>query len=218
MAQQDLFAIVKNRSMAEKMIKSLIEAGVNSEDISVLSSKREEFQDFISPSTEYTRNWRTEKRVIDFPRFSKDKKDLDLIPSHEKFTTEKHTKAPEGATTGAATGGIIGGVLGLLVGIGAIALPGIGPMIAAGPLMSVLSGIGAGGTLGGIIGALVGAGIPEYEAKMYEAKLQEGSVLISIHTHDDEQAKKWKNLLLNLGAEDVSLSSKTSATENRNKR
>src|SRR3954454_6983756 len=96
-----------------------------------------------------------------------------LLPDDEStraFAHEKNTKAPEGTTTGATTGGVIGGTLGLLAGIGAIAIPGVGPFIAAGPIMGALVGIGAGGTIGGIIGALVGMGIPEYEAKRYEGR------------------------------------------------
>src|SRR4029079_8556767 len=94
---------------------------------------------------------------------------------------EKNTKAPEGTTTGATTGGVIGGTLGLLAGIGAIAIPGVGPFIAAGPIMGALAGIGAGGTIGGIIGALVGMGIPEYEAKRYEGRITEARGLLSGH-------------------------------------
>src|SRR5664279_4381543 len=96
----------------------------------------------------------------------------------------KATKAPEGATTGAVAGGVTGGVLGLLAGIGALAIPGVGPFIAAGPIMAALSGAAIGGTTGGIVGVLVGLGIPEIEAKRYEEKLKSGNYLISVHTHD----------------------------------
>src|SRR5215813_9304583 len=98
------------------------------------------------------------------------------------FAHEQHTKAPEGAATGAGTGGVLGGVLGWLVGVGTLAIPGLGPVIAAGPIMAALSGAAAGATLGGITGALIGFGIPEYEAKRYEGKLKEGNLLISVHT------------------------------------
>src|SRR5512141_1786617 len=103
-----------------------------------------------------------------------------LLPdksSTREFAHEKGTKAPEGAATGAATGGVLGGVLGWLVGIGSLAIPGLGPFIAAGPIMAALSGAAIGGTAGGIIGALIGMGIPEYEAKRYETRLREGRVL-----------------------------------------
>src|ERR1700756_525943 len=100
------------------------------------------------------------------------------------FAHEKSTKAPEGATTGAGTGGVLGGALGWLMGIGALAIPGLGPFIAAGPIMAALSGAAAGAALGGLTGALIGWGIPEYEAKRYEGKIREGNILISVHTED----------------------------------
>ena len=95
------------------------------------------------------------------------------------LATEKHTKAPEGSATGAATGGVIGGVLGWLVGLGTLAIPGVGPLIAAGPIVAALTGVGVGGTIGGIAGALIGMGIPEYEAKRYEGRIKEGGILLS---------------------------------------
>src|SRR6185436_19159437 len=98
------------------------------------------------------------------------------------FATEKHTKAPEGAATGAGTGAAVGGALGWLAGIGALAIPGLGPLIAAGPIMAALSGAAVGGTLGGITGALIGMGIPEFEAKRFEGKIKGGSALVSVHT------------------------------------
>src|SRR6202012_6063808 len=98
------------------------------------------------------------------------------------FAHEKHTKAPEGAATGAGTGGVLGGALGWLVGIGALAIPGVGPFIAAGPIMAALGGAAIGGAVGGIAGALIGLGTPEYEAKRYEGKIKSGNVLISVHT------------------------------------
>lgn len=112
----------------------------------------------------------------------------------------------EAPTKGAATGGIIGGVLALLAGTGALAIPGVGPFIAAGPLMATLAGIGGGGTLGGIIGALVGAGIPEHEAKRYENRLNTGGILISVRTNTDNLAKQAKDVLQKSGAEDVAIS------------
>src|SRR5256885_15243109 len=106
----------------------------------------------------------------------------------------KATKAPEGATTGATAGGVTGGVLGLLAGIGALAIPGVGPFIAAGPLMAALGGAAVGGTTGGIIGALVGMGIPEYEAKRYDGKVRSGSILISAHTSDSNQRDRARRI------------------------
>jgi len=120
------------------------------------------------------------------------------------FAHEKNTKAPEGATTGAGTGAVVGGALGWLVGIGSLAIPGLGPFIAAGPIMAALAGAGVGGTLGGVVGALVGMGIPEYEAKRYEGRVKSGGILLSVHCDNSEWTKKAKEILEATGAEDVS--------------
>jgi len=121
----------------------------------------------------------------------------------KELATEKNTKAPEGTTTGAATGGAIGGTLGLLAGIGALAIPGLGPFIAAGPIMGALAGLGAGAAAGGLIGALVGMGIPEYEAKRYEGRVKNGGILLSVHCDDSDCVSRAKDMLKRLGAEDV---------------
>ncbi len=121
-----------------------------------------------------------------------------------QLATEKNTKAPEGTTTGATAGGAIGGTLGLLAGIGALAIPGLGPFIAAGPIMGALAGLGAGAATGGLIGALVGMGIPEYEAKRYEGRVKEGGVLVSVHCDDSDWVGRAKDVLTQTGAEDVS--------------
>ena len=113
------------------------------------------------------------------------------------------TKAPEGTTTGVVAGGIIGGTIGLLAGIGVLAIPGLGPLIAAGPIIAALSGIGSGGVLGGVIGALVGMGIPEYEAKRYEGRIKEGGILLSVHCDNPEWVGKAKLMLKDTGAEDI---------------
>jgi hypothetical protein len=127
------------------------------------------------------------------------------------FAHEKHTKAPEGTTTGVVAGGAIGGTLGLLAGIGALAIPGLGPFIAAGPIMGALAGIGSGGVVGGFIGALVGMGIPEFEAKRYEGRIKNGGILVSVHCEDSEWVEKAKDLLRHTGAEDVSAATESSA-------
>jgi hypothetical protein len=127
------------------------------------------------------------------------------------FAHEKQTKAPEGTTTGAVTGGVIGGTLGLLAGIGALAIPGLGPFIAAGPIMATLAGIGSGGVVGGIVGALVGMGIPEYEAKRYEGRIKEGGILLSVHCDNSEWVGKAKDLLKQTGAEDVASAGEASS-------
>ena len=123
----------------------------------------------------------------------------------------KATKAPEGATTGATAGGVTGGVLGLLAGIGALAIPGVGPFIAAGPIMAALSGAAVGATTGGIVGGLVGMGIPEIEAKRYEGKLKAGNYLIAVHTHDGDEKDRAKEIFKSAGAEDISTSSMSKA-------
>src|SRR3954453_5296867 len=120
------------------------------------------------------------------------------------FAHEKGTKAPEAATTGAGTGAAIGGVLGWLTGIGALAIPGLGPFIAAGPIMAALAGVGVGGAVGGLTGALIGMGIPEYEAKRDEGRVKEGGILLSVHCDSSDWTKKAKEILERTGAEDVS--------------
>jgi hypothetical protein len=130
-----------------------------------------------------------------------------LFPENQgtkDFAHEKHTKAPEGATTGAGTGVVVGGTLGWLAGIGALAIPGLGPFIAAGPIMAALAGAGVGGTVGGLVGALVGMGIPEYEAKRYEGRVKSGAILLSVHCDNSEWTKKAKQILQETGADDVS--------------
>lgn len=124
--------------------------------------------------------------------------------SSKEFAHEKNTKAPEGTATGAATGGTIGGTLGLLAGIGALAIPGVGPLIAAGPIMATLAGVGVGGALGGLVGALVGMGIPEYEAKRYEGRVKDGGVLLSVHCATSDDVTRAKDVLKRTGAHDIS--------------
>ncbi len=119
------------------------------------------------------------------------------------FAVKKNTKAPEGTATGATTGAVIGGALGWLAGIGALAIPGVGPLIAAGPIVAALTGVGVGGAVGGIAGALVGMGIPEYEAKRYEGRIKEGGILLSVHADDSNWTKKAKQILERTGATDV---------------
>jgi hypothetical protein len=120
------------------------------------------------------------------------------------FAHEKATKAPEGATTGAGTGAVVGGALGWLAGIGALAIPGLGPFIAAGPIMAALAGVGVGGAVGGLTGALVGMGIPEYEAKRYEGRVKNGGILLSVHSDNSEWTSRAKTILKDTGAEDIS--------------
>jgi hypothetical protein len=132
--------------------------------------------------------------------------------SAREFATEKNTKAPEGTATGVGVGGVIGGTLGLLAGIGALAIPGVGPLIAAGPIMGALAGLGVGGAVGGVVGALVGMGIPEYEAKRYEGRVKDGGILVSVHCDSSEEISRAKDVLKQSGGEDIASSGEKSVS------
>ena len=139
-----------------------------------------------------------------------------LLPDGEStrtFALEKHTKAPEGAATGASAGGVVGGTLGLLAGLGTLAIPGVGPLLAAGPIMAALAGLGVGGAVGGLVGALVGTGIPEVEARRYETRIRAGNVLVSVHCDTQAKIDAAGDALQATGAEDVSTTSETSAPD-----
>jgi hypothetical protein len=134
------------------------------------------------------------------------------------FAHEHNTKAPEGAVAGAGTGGVFGGTLGLLAGIGALAIPGLGPFIAAGPLLAALSGAAAGAAVGGIGGALVGMGIPEIEAKRYEGKIKGGNLLISVHTESSEEQKRAEEIFKAAKAEDICSTTEASVPKGKDAR
>lgn len=137
-----------------------------------------------------------------------------LLPddqSTREFAHHKDTKAPEGTTVGVTAGGVIGGAIGVLAGVGALAIPGLGPFIAAGPIMAGLAGLGVGGAVGGLVGALVGMGIPEYEAKRYEGRVKDGGTLLSVHCDTAEEIKRAKDMLKATGANDISSTSETSS-------
>jgi hypothetical protein len=121
------------------------------------------------------------------------------------FAHEHHTKAPEGAVTGAGAGGVLGVAFGWMAGIGALAIPGAGPFIAAGPIAGALSGAAVGAAVGGIAGALIGMGIPEYEAKRYEGKIKKGNILLSVHAEASEQARRAREIFEHNGADDISI-------------
>jgi len=131
------------------------------------------------------------------------------------FAHEKNTKAPEGAATGAGSGGVLGGALGWLAGIGALAIPGVGPFIAAGPIVAALSGAAVGATVGGITGGLIGLGIPEYEAKRYEGKVKEGNILLSVHTEKSEEVDLAKRIFQEAGAKDISTTGEPTAKDKK---
>ncbi len=124
----------------------------------------------------------------------------------KEFASEKNTKAPEGTTAGVLGGGTVGGTLGLLAGLGALAIPGVGPLIAAGPIMATLAGLGIGSAVGGLVGALVGMGIPEYEAKRYEGRVNDGGILVSVHCESSEEVSRAKEVLKAAGGEDIASS------------
>lgn len=141
-----------------------------------------------------------------------------LFPDREssrEFAHEKATKAPEGATTGTATGAILGGTLGWLVGMGSLAIPGIGPVIAAGPIMAALAGAGVGGAMGGIAGALIGIGIPEYEAKRYEGLVKDGGILVSVHCDDEKWVQLAKDIFKVENGEGIASAHEASSDEPR---
>jgi hypothetical protein len=133
----------------------------------------------------------------------------------KEMGTEKATKAPEGAAAGVTTGGVIGGTLGLLAGVGLLAIPGLGPFIAAGPIMAGLAGLGVGGAVGGVTGALIGMGIPEFEAKRYEGRLQKGGILLSVHCDTSDEIKRAKEVMERTGGEDISSTGEASTDSSK---
>jgi hypothetical protein len=186
-----VFGLVSSEEQAQRIVDRLVSSAFAYGDISILSPDR---------SKERLRtNERGEVEYTD--------SNLDRDLKRGQLSTEKKTKAPEGSVTGGVAGGFLGGSLGLLAGIGALAIPGLGPFIAAGPIMAALSGSAVGGGLGLIIGALIGAGIPEYEAKKYEAGLKAGNILISVHVNNEEEKKRAFDILKREGARDISASS-----------
>ena len=141
-----------------------------------------------------------------------------LFPDKETtrdFAHEKNTKAPEGAVTGAGTGGVIGGAIGWIAGIGALAIPGVGPFIAAGPIMAALSGAALGATVGGIAGALIGLGIPALEAKRYEGKIRSGNILIAVHAEDSDDIRRARDIFHEAKAEDISTAGEAATAHDR---
>ena len=139
-------------------------------------------------------------------------------PGTKDLAHELNSKAPEGAATGAASGGLLGGTLGLLAGIGALAIPGVGPFIAAGPIMGALAGLGVGAASGGMVGGLVGYGMPEYEAKRYEGRIKDGGVLVSVHCDDSDWVSRAKEILKATGADDISSTGESAADFSKTER
>jgi hypothetical protein len=144
-----------------------------------------------------------------------------LLPdarSSREFAHQKDTKAPEGTAAGVTAGGVIGGTLGVLAGVGALAIPGLGPFIAAGPIVAGLAGLGVGGAVGGLVGALIGMGIPEYEAKRYEGRVRDGGTLLSVHCDTAKQVRAAKRLLKETDAQDIAAAGESAAADPSDRR
>lgn len=200
---KSVFCLADNQEHAQRIVDRLLNVGFDNDAISVLmANTSERGTEFVEHDVVVERNFEVE-REVDAGTFHKRGKPL---MKGRKGVISNATKSPEGATTGAVAGGIIGGSLGLLAGIGALAIPGLGPFIAAGPLMAALAGSGVGGSLGLVVGALVGLGIPEYEAKKYEVGLQSGDVLICVHAADSDEVDRAKEVFHNEGAHAISTS------------
>ena len=160
---------------------------------------------------------RAENIVADLQRAGVPSSDVSAIfpdkSGSRDFAHENNTKAPEGAVAGVAGGSVLGGAIGLLAGSGALAIPGLGPFIAAGPLMAALSGAAAGGAVGGVVGALIGLGIPEIEAKKYEGKLRGGHILLAVHVDNSDEQKRVEEVLKRGGAGDITTTSEASVPD-----
>lgn len=189
-----VFGLADSQEHADRIAKKLYDSGFSVDEISVLFSNKETLRSKDSDI------------AFDNPNSKHSRKDRGALG------TEKHTKAPEGGVTGATAGGIIGGTLGLLAGIGALAIPGVGPFIAAGPIMGALAGSALGGSMGLLLGTLVGLGIPEYEAKKYETSLKQGGFLIAAHTEDSNKVKLAQDILKKEGAHDISVTREKTGT------
>lgn len=206
-----VFGLANNEEHARRIVDHLLSANFSNEDISILypETHKNRLRTDARGNVEYeeSESYRAESISYRNERSDSIKRDESLPRKNLKtgnLTTEKHSKAPEGGVTGAAAGGILGGSLGLLAGIGALAIPGFGAFIAAGPIMAALSGSAIGGGVGLLLGALIGSGIPEYEAKKYEAGLKGGMILISVHTDSNEDIKHAIEIMKKEGAKDIS--------------
>ena len=192
MAKPAIFGLVKNEGQAQRAIVALESAGFSLPDISVLSN--DGLQTQLGSAT-----------TLSYPAAP------EINGKTREVGVANSTKAPEGATAGGVTGGVLGGVAGWLLGIGALAIPGVGPFVAAGPILVALSGAAIGASAGGLVGALVGYGIPEYEAKLYAGKLEGGHILIGVHAVNSQEAELAKAALGKAGAEDIKVTSEVVA-------
>lgn len=219
MVNKAVFSLARDEAHAEKIVHALQAAGFSYDHISVLfadqkaSTARSTPKGSVTSSTrgaETLGTIRSEETDVAFSRNVETSTKRGGAVGHEK-----HTKAPEGATTGAVAGGLIGGSLGLLAGIGSLAIPGVGPFIAAGAIMSALAGSALGGATGLIIGSLIGLGIPEIEAKRYHDSIIEGSVLISVHTNSNEEVARATEVMRTQGAKDICSTAESSSRSMR---
>lgn len=190
-----VFALVTTEAQAQRVVDSLLASGFSNSDISILYPDRNK--------TKIDTNAQGQAVYKDSPvdRNTTAKRDISI---------EKKTKAPEGGVAGATTGGILGGSLGLLAGIGALAIPGLGPFIAAGPIIAALSGSAVGGSVGLLVGALIGSGIPKYAAEKYEAGLKQGNILISVHVDSEDELDEAKEIFRREDAKDIAATSEKS--------
>jgi hypothetical protein len=191
------------------MIEQKIETSVNSKENRLMSSKK------VGVFGIFSTRIAVDNAMDSLVRAGFPTSDISvLLPESlggsKNMGTEKETKAPEGTTVGVTAGGVIGGTLGLLAGVGLLAIPGLGPFIAAGPIMAGLAGLGVGGAVGGVTGALIGMGIPEFEAKRYEGRLKKGEILLSVHCDTAEEIKRAKEVLKSAGGDDVSSTGESS--------
>lgn len=197
--KNNVYGLAKNQDQAQKIISHLQQEGFRVENISFLVYDKD---------NQYTKKNARGELEVNQDVFTNAREvqggDMRTMRKKNVIEHEKHSKAPEGATTGAVAGGVIGGSLGLLAGLGALAIPGLGPFIAAGPIIGALSGSGIGGGVGLLLGALIGLGFPEYEAKKIEKRLQDGSILINVDTLDPAEAARAEQILKNDGATNVS--------------
>jgi hypothetical protein len=215
---KSVFGLANNQEQLNRAIDSLIKNDFPKSDISVLWPDSKASKDQFHWQADANNN--VNAKNADFK--TKDMHSEDLRnervdnkkeKKHGSLTTEAHTKAPEGGVAGATAGGIFGGTLGLLAGIGSLAIPGLGPFIAAGPIMAALSGSAIGGGLGLLLGTLIGYGIPEYEAKRYSEGLKSGKILISVHTKNEDQISTAKEILKKCGITEISASDEKVATK-----
>lgn len=206
-----VFGIYSTREGAEDAMDALLHGGFAPGDISVLLPENLGKPTLVETATASSIYQPSDTDAYENPAALRSDRVTEI-------GTVKNTKAPEGATAGASTGAVIGGALGVLAGIGALAIPGIGPLLAAGPLVAALAGIGAGGVVGGFTGALIGMGMPEFEAKKYEGRMQRGGILLAVHCGTRGQVQRAREILAETGADDISRSGEEPTAQPTSKR